>query len=147
MTQGMPHMCSNAPAGSKTSSSLDVLWLPSTQTSAEAAWTVAHHFSRTCEQSMYWCMTRFAALRCCCRFKSGRAVFWFLLCAHPSCLMHAAQMRCMTMVIEAWPTITNATFQTAASSQTRKCIHVLAVSIKVTTAQVSKSCHTLQCAC
>lgn len=30
-----------------------VLWLPSIQTSAEAAWTLAQHFSRTCVKSMY----------------------------------------------------------------------------------------------
>jgi len=67
-------------------------WLPSVSTSAQAAWAVAHYFSRTCEQSQCWCMTKSLALQCddvlmCC-------------CTHSSYLMHSAEMCCMTLVTD-----------------------------------------------
>ena len=56
------------------------------------AWAVAHYFSRTCEQSQFWCMTRFLALQ-----YDDVLMCW---CTHSSYLMHAAEMCCMTLVAD-----------------------------------------------
>ncbi len=73
-----------------------MLWLPSIQRSIKAAWAVTHCFSRTCEQSVYWCVTGFLALQCGADYRSWVRLpcddFVMCLCAHPSCLMHAAEM-------------------------------------------------------